>query len=128
MVVIYTKYYQTWPWQQSVFFHLINTCCQYGNVYYVVVTNVQVLSYMVKNLTGTKQTHLQEYVFIYIETYHNLHVMERFHTTKNNMFNMFHKDKNRYKQKIIHNKIIFVTEGHLLNNSINCYTTHKLKN
>ena len=54
-------------------------CCLDVNVCWDVVTNFQVLSYSVKNQTGVKQTHVQQYVFMSTENYHAVHFMADAH-------------------------------------------------
>ena len=52
--------------------------CLTGNLCYVVVTNVQVLSCLINNL----KAHFQEYIFMSTEMYKTVHCMVKFHATK----------------------------------------------
>ena len=65
MVVIYKKHNQSWPWQQCAPFQLIDMQQLTGNLCYLVVTNVQVLSYLVRTKIGMTQKYVLKYVFIF---------------------------------------------------------------
>ena len=85
MVVISTKWHQPWLRQQCVPFHLLNMIFLTGNLCYIIVPNVQVLSYPVNNKTGMTQTHFQQKSLTSTEYYYTVLCMTDFHKKKNSM-------------------------------------------
>ena len=102
MVAIYTKRHQTWPWKKYFPFRILNMCYLTGNLCYSFVTNIQVLSYLVKNKIRVQQACVQKYVFVSTETYHAVMYTEDVHTEKKRVRCVSHCLKQIQLQNYIH--------------------------
>ena len=102
------EWYHTWSWQRCVSFLLINMRCLTGHLCCVVITNFQVLSYSMKNLTGITSACTKQYVFMCTELYHSVLCMKDHHIKK--MLIVWHSAKNSYKWKLTLSKIACVME------------------
>ena len=79
MIVIYRTQNQKYPLQQ--YLPVIIYIMQFltGNLCYIVVINVQELSYQDKMQIEEKKTHIKQYVLLSREIYHVVHCMVDFH-------------------------------------------------
>ena len=84
---IFLKHHLEWLWQQCV--HIPHQIIRdhIWNVCYVVVKNVQLLIYQVQNLISTVPMSVQQYVFVYINTFYSVTCMADSLSTEINSVN-----------------------------------------
>ena len=124
-VVICTKCNQAWTWKQSPPLQHNTMRCITGKVCQVVVKNVQVLAYLVRNRTETKHTCVQKCFFMLTDYYHTVRCMEYVHMREKNIPCVIGSQK--YIKIKNYTKKEFLKQIHPLHNYMRSYTFYQYR-